>query len=145
MKIREGAYYRTRGEQIVGPMRKRDGRSPYPWGDGTDVWTDNGRFSEDVNDCDMDLISEVYVSDTPPADTPAPEAQTLRDDGGAEEMTEKKEGSLLGIIGMLYLCAVTIGTLIGTVAYFAALTFFAYDEVFTIIRKMGAAIMQVLT
>jgi hypothetical protein len=60
-------------------------------------------------------------------------------------MTEKKEPSLLLYIGLLYLCAVTIGTLIGTVAYFATLTFFALEEVFTIIRKMGAAIMQVLT
>jgi hypothetical protein len=28
----------------------------------------------------MDLISEVYVSDTPPADAPAPETKTLRDE-----------------------------------------------------------------
>ena len=80
MKIEAGKYYRTRCEQIVGPMRRRDGRIPFPWGDGTDCWTDNGRFSEDVNNCDMDLISEVYVSDTPPADAPAPEAKTLRDE-----------------------------------------------------------------
>lgn len=60
-------------------------------------------------------------------------------------MTEKKEPSLLLYIGLLYLIAVTIGTLIGTVAYFAALTFFALEEVFTTLRKMGAAIMQVLT
>jgi hypothetical protein len=80
MKIEAGKYYRTRGEQIVGPMRRRDGRTPFPWGDGTDCWTDNGRFSEDVNNCDMDLISEVYVSDTPPETAPAPEAKTLRDE-----------------------------------------------------------------
>ena len=60
-------------------------------------------------------------------------------------MTEKKEPSLLLYIGLLYLSAVTIGILIGTVAYFAALTFFALEEVFTTLRKMGAAIMQVLT
>ncbi len=65
IQIREGAYYRTRGEQILGPMRRRDGATTYPWGDGTDCWTDSGRF--DVKNCDMDLISEVYVSDTPPA------------------------------------------------------------------------------
>ena len=67
MEIESGKYYRTRGGGVVGPMR----RFPYSWGDGTDFWTDNGGFIEDVNDCDMDLISEVYVSDTPPADTPA--------------------------------------------------------------------------
>lgn len=60
-------------------------------------------------------------------------------------MTEKKEPSLLLYIGLLYLSAVTIGTLIGTVAYFAALTFFALEEVFTTLRKTGAAIIQVLT
>ena len=60
-------------------------------------------------------------------------------------MTEKKEPSLLLCIGLFYLCSVTIGTLIGTVAYFAVLTFFALEEVFTTLRKMGAAIMQVLT
>ena len=60
-------------------------------------------------------------------------------------MTKEKELSLLGIVGMLYLCAVTIGTLIGTVAYFAALTFFALEEVFTILRKIGTAIMQALS
>lgn len=60
-------------------------------------------------------------------------------------MTKEKELSLLGIIGMFYLCAVTIGTLIGTMAYFAVLTFFALEEVFIILRKIGTAIMQVLT
>ena len=86
MKIEAGKYYRTRGEQIVGPMRRRDGRIPFPWGDGTDCWTDNGRFSEDVNNCDMDLISEVYVSDTFPETAPAPEAKTLRDEFAMEAM-----------------------------------------------------------
>lgn len=67
MILQEGRYYRARGEQIVGPVRRRDGTTTYPWGDGVDCWTDSGRFSEDVENCDMDLISEVYVSDTPPA------------------------------------------------------------------------------
>ena len=84
MKIEAGKYYRTRGGDVLGPMRKRDVMTTYPWGGpwggGADCWTDSGRFSEDVNDCDMDLISEVYVSDTPPADAPAPEVKTLRDE-----------------------------------------------------------------
>ena len=81
MKIREGAYYRTRGEQIVGPVRRRDGTTTYPWGDGSDCWTDSGRFSEDVENCDMDLISEVYVSDTPPSvtETEAQLREMMRD------------------------------------------------------------------
>ena len=59
-------------------------------------------------------------------------------------MSEKKETSLLGIIGMFYLCAITIGTLIGTLAFFAALTFFAYEEAFVMLRKIGTAILGVL-
>ena len=66
MQIREGAYYRTRRGDLVGPMRKRDGSNDFPWGYGRDCWTNDGRFSSDINDCYFDLISEVYVSDTPP-------------------------------------------------------------------------------
>jgi len=85
MQIRKGAYYRTRDGDVVGPMRKRDGMTTYPWGAGADCWTDSGRFGEDVENCDMDLISEVYVSDTPP-DAPLPDiitdqpCKTLRDE-----------------------------------------------------------------
>ena len=89
MKIEAGKYYRTRGEQIVGPMRRRDGRTPFPWGDGTDCWTDNGRFSEDVNDCDMDLISEAYVSDLPPA----PQVNTTKT--ARDELVEKAALAIL--------------------------------------------------
>ncbi len=89
MKIEAGKYYRTRGEQIVGPMRRRDGTTPFPWGDGTDCWTDNGRFSEDVNNCDMDLISEVHVSDTPPA----PQVNTAKTE--KDELVEKAALAIL--------------------------------------------------
>ena len=60
-------------------------------------------------------------------------------------MTKEKETPLWAIFGMLYLCAITIGTLIGTLAFFAVLTFFAYEEAFAMLRKIGTAIMQVLT
>jgi hypothetical protein len=84
MKIREGAYYRTRGGDVVGPMRLddavlTDGRRRYPWITIKDCWTTEGEFSlEGEHACD--LINEVYVSDTPHADAPAPEAKTLRDE-----------------------------------------------------------------
>jgi len=84
MKIEAGKYYRTRGGDVVGPMRRR-GLTTFPWGDGTDCWTDNGRFSEDVNNCDMDLVSEVYISDTP-VDT----TKTARD-----ELVEKAALAIL--------------------------------------------------
>ena len=64
---------------------------------------------------------------------------------GGADMNEKKETSVLGIIGMFYLCAITIGTLIGTVAFFATLTFFVYEEAFAMLRKIGTTIMQVMT
>ena len=79
MQIREGAYYRTRGGDVVGPMRKEETHSFYPWVTTGHGWTIGGRFSAN-SDGPLDLISEVYVSDTPPADAPAPEAKTLRDE-----------------------------------------------------------------
>ena len=66
MKIREGAYYRTRGGDVVGPMRHGDPGSSYPWISLTRCWTFEGKVFVNVKECNMDLISEVYVSDTPP-------------------------------------------------------------------------------
>ena len=97
MQIREGAYYRTRGERIVGPVRRRDGKTTYPWGDGADCWTDSGRFGEDVNDCDMDLISEVYVSDTPPA----PQVNTTKT--ARDELAEKAALAMQAILNGYYI------------------------------------------
>ena len=67
MKIREGAYYRTRGGDVVGPMCHQDTLAIYPWATIKDQWTISGRFSAN-SDSPLDLISEVYVSDTPLAD-----------------------------------------------------------------------------
>lgn len=60
-------------------------------------------------------------------------------------MTKEKETEVLGIIGMFYLFAIAIGTLIGTLAFFATLTFFAYEEAFRQLRKIGTAIMGALS
>ena len=97
MKIREGKYYRTRGGAVVGPMLKKIAPSKYPWFAGDQEfsfleWRPNGRYLYYKPDF-MDLISEVYVSDTPPADgaskftdcaigtyAPAPETKTLRNE-----------------------------------------------------------------
>jgi hypothetical protein len=81
-KIREDAYYRTRGGDVVGPMRYAEPGSDFPWITLTRCWTIEGmvfRELEGAENC-MDLISEVYVSDMPPADAPAPETKTLRDE-----------------------------------------------------------------
>ena len=86
MKIREGAYYRTREGRVIGPMKHVDYRaekwkfSAVGFNDGNPCWTDEGRWCEFDDYHVMDLISEVHVSDTPPSDKPAPEAKTLRDE-----------------------------------------------------------------
>ena len=89
MKIREGAYYRTRGGNVVGPMAQSSDKR-YPWtvfgGTYSSLrWTQEGDYSY-AGPNFLDLISEVYVSDTPPADAPLPDIitdqpiKTLRDE-----------------------------------------------------------------
>ena len=88
MKIEAGKYYRTRGGDVVGPMRHEGADSRFPWITLTRCWTIEGmvfRGREGVESC-MDLISEVYVSDTPPETAPASEAKTLRDEFAMEAM-----------------------------------------------------------
>jgi hypothetical protein len=80
MQIREGAYYRTQGGDVVGPMKRDEADMQYPWFSFEGTWTDTGLINVNVIGCDGDIISEVYVSDTPPADAPAPETKTLRDE-----------------------------------------------------------------
>jgi hypothetical protein len=93
MKIEAGKYYRTRGGRIIGPMRHVVYRAEkwkfwaLGFNDGAPCWTDEGRWCEFDDSHDMDLISEVYVSDTPPSDEPAPEAKTLRDEFAMAALT----------------------------------------------------------
>jgi hypothetical protein len=88
MKIREGAYYRTRDGDVVGPMRLRKDQS---WYSSYHQWNEDGGIFSSGADHGLDLISEVYVSDTPHAagqntfqnctvGTYAPETKTLRDE-----------------------------------------------------------------
>jgi hypothetical protein len=71
MKICEGAYYRTRGGQVFGPMVPGGNpASDYVW--CLDPlkgfsWDSEGLWRKGW-DGPMDLISEVYVSVTPPSD-----------------------------------------------------------------------------
>jgi hypothetical protein len=82
MQIREGAYYRTRGGDVVGPMRKSNDliETDYPWISLYECWTEAGKMNTADDESEADLISEVYVSDTPPANAPAPGYKTLRDE-----------------------------------------------------------------
>ena len=90
MKIREGAYYRARNGQLIGPMKINSDEPDRPWHDDAMMtWPDNGKYDDEPDlktDRDwggFDLISEVYVSDTPPD---APETKTLRDEFAMEAM-----------------------------------------------------------
>jgi hypothetical protein len=78
MQIREGAYYRTRGSDVFGPMARTSLKdTKYVWRIGGDTspysWTEEGYWRPGYSD-QFDLISEVYVSDTP-----SPKVETLRD------------------------------------------------------------------
>jgi hypothetical protein len=76
MKIREGAYYRTRGGDVVGPMRRTKDQS---WYSGFHTWNEDGGMFLSGAEHGLDLISEVYVSDTPPADALRAENARLRE------------------------------------------------------------------
>ena len=101
MKIEAGKYYRTRGGQVFGPMvRDKDYNANFPWclvfSEPENCWAEDGRWHLSGQEYPFDLVAEVYVSDTPSADTPSffhpaldgpsgpflmvPEAKTLRDE-----------------------------------------------------------------
>jgi hypothetical protein len=70
MKIEAGKYYRTRAGDVVGPLKRAEIFDEVQlWaGHYWFCWRNDGTFHKD-DPPDMDLISEVYVSDTPPAVT----------------------------------------------------------------------------
>ena len=97
MKIEAGKYYRTRGGDVVGPMRPRFDNSTYCWETSTESWDATGSC-RGYEEHDNDLISEVYVRDPPPADgtnkilsctfgTYASETKTLRDEFAMAALT----------------------------------------------------------
>ncbi len=76
MQFREGAYYRTRGGDVVGPLKPSKREKLGGWVGIDYSWYEDGRFlPSGAQHHILDLISEVYVSDTPPA----LEVETLRD------------------------------------------------------------------
>lgn len=75
MKIEAGKYYRTRDGDVVGPMRLRKDQS---WYSCYYQWNEDGGIFSSGADHGLDLIAEVYVSDTPPG-VYASEAEQDRD------------------------------------------------------------------
>jgi len=76
MQIREGAYYRTRGGDVVGPL------TGVTWCDRTFMaadmtWNEDGSYVPGIGH-EYDLISEVYVSDTPPTERDALKAENTK-------------------------------------------------------------------
>jgi len=68
MKIEAGKYYRTRRGTVVGPMQATNSKTYWAWVCNGTRWTANGRYYNDNEESAADLISEVYISDTPPSD-----------------------------------------------------------------------------
>ena len=80
MKIREGAYYRTRNGDVLGPVVQSSDKK-YPWtvfgGTYSSLrWTQEGDYSYTGPNF-LDLISEVYISDMPQVDTTKTEKDEL--------------------------------------------------------------------
>ena len=93
MKIEAGKYYRTRGGQVFGPMVRADSRYIWRLSHVMDEasWDQEGVWRRGWPG-PFDLISEVYVSDTPP-DAPLPDIitdqpiKTLRDEAANAALT----------------------------------------------------------
>ena len=68
MKIEAGKYYRTRRGTVVGPMQATNSKTYWAWVCNGTRCTANGRYYNDNEESAADLISEVYISDTPPSD-----------------------------------------------------------------------------
>lgn len=65
LKIRECGYYRNGYGEVRGPIMP-SGDDEYQWGDRYDTYRHDGTWN--FVETERDLISEVYVSDTPPAE-----------------------------------------------------------------------------
>jgi hypothetical protein len=89
MKIEAGKYYRTRGGAVVGPIRRAQGGF---WYSCFHTWDGDGGMFLNGAEHDLDLISEVYVSDTPPVNREITEEQFWKNVGDQQ----RKEAFILG-------------------------------------------------
>ena len=83
MKIQAGRFYRARNGIIYGPMILVPGKLRLPFRVESVAldWREDGFFQSDRLESEHDLISEVYVSDTPPVvkETEAQLREMMRD------------------------------------------------------------------
>jgi hypothetical protein len=76
---REGAFYRRRDGEIVGPCEKSKHAAPvFPWKVGRDTYTNDGRLFAS-GEASFDLIEEVPDPRQPASPTPEPDTLTRRD------------------------------------------------------------------
>ena len=104
MQIEAGKYYRTRGGQVFGPMiRDEDPGTNYPWclvsSEPETCWAENGQWVVDKRNRPFDLVAEVYVSDTPPADTPATPSDDTIISFNFSELARESKKWMSGSIG----------------------------------------------
>jgi len=81
MILQEGKYYRTRGGRVVGPIETTENFGDFIFWIENCCWKPDGSYTTNNKPHDFDLISEVYVSDTPPAvkETEAELREMMRD------------------------------------------------------------------
>lgn len=58
MKPNKGKFYKTECGLKVGPMEFLGARFLYPWRAGSDIWTQNGKYSATQGPSPMDLVAE---------------------------------------------------------------------------------------
>jgi hypothetical protein len=62
MELEEGKRYLNRNGQIIGPVHKRDEEKAYPFIYKADIYTKNGRYFNDGQESQYDLVSE-YIEE----------------------------------------------------------------------------------
>ena len=91
MKIEAGKYYRAQGGDVIGPL------SAVSWCDRTFsaldlTWHEDGSYVQGVPG-NLDLISEVYVSDTPPVNREITDEEFWQNLKGLQRKTAAMLGS----------------------------------------------------
>ncbi len=74
LKIREGAYYRTRGGEVVGPLAIWNTNDGYFFVTQQFTWNVKGKYVSGL-ESEYDLVKEAFVSDVPTTERDALKAE----------------------------------------------------------------------